>query len=103
MGFYNGVFHASLNQTGAFPFGKWTHVVSTYDGAVGKLYINGVLNNSVSDAFGLPSSTDGWYLGHRWDNTTTLNGFIDDARIYKRALSASEVKQLYQAVTSKLK
>lgn len=43
-----------------------------------------------------------FYLGRR-DNTTLFQGSMDDARIYSRALSASEVATLYTTYDSSLK
>ena len=98
-GFYNGSFHG-FNQVGSFLFGKWTYITSSYDGTTMKLYINGVLNNSGSFGIALPASTNGWYIGRRWDFVELLNGSIDDVRIYNRALSAAEVQQLYDLGTA---
>ncbi|MEK7066481.1 MAG: LamG-like jellyroll fold domain-containing protein, partial [Patescibacteria group bacterium] len=46
---------------------------------------NGSLNNSIVARIGMYSS----------GNTWPFNGLIDEVRVYNRALSASEVKVLY--------
>ena len=77
---------------------SWTHIVGTYDGTTQKLYENGVLVASQPVNITLASSTLPVAIG--WDNSTGgvnqhFNGAIDDVRIYNRALSATEVNQLY--------
>ena len=77
---------------------EWVHIVGTYDGTIIRLYINGVLKDS--DVF-----TDGMA---QWDapiRIATLGGvghteflacIVSHATIWNRALSASEVNQLYR-------
>lgn len=66
---------------------NWHSVVATISGSADCLYFDGNLvlagNNPT------PSSSGTWKLG-------TIVGDIDDVRIYNRALSATEVQQLYQ-------
>jgi hypothetical protein len=38
-------------------------------------------------------------IGYGYDGASQWNGLIDDVRIYNRALSATEIKQLYNAGT----
>ncbi len=82
--------------------GAWYHVVGVYDAAAQTLdiYVNGVLDNGALDGpvpasqrnsgqnvnIGKKSSADNYY----W------NGQIDEVRIYNRALSADEVRKLYE-------
>jgi hypothetical protein len=75
--------------------GVWHHIVFTHNSGVQKLYVDGVLENTGSQTF----TTDGGYghtLGVR-PFGTYYNGFLDEVRIYNRALSAAEVKRLYQS------
>jgi Concanavalin A-like lectin/glucanases superfamily len=77
---------------------KWYHVVGVYTPTQTSLYINGAHDNSSAASF-----TTIWYS----DITSAIgkegcgaafqyfNGKIDDVRIYNRALSATEIKQLY--------
>ncbi len=72
----------------------WHHLVGTYDGTNGRLYANGVL-------IGGPSAltftgTDGTGRLGILNNLGSLwNGFIDDARFYRRIISGYEVEHLY--------
>jgi hypothetical protein len=100
-GFYDGSWHR-VEQSGSIQFAQWQHVVGTYDGAKLRIYINGALSATVDDTAGLPPGTEEWRIGRRWDLPDYFNGVIDDVRIYNRALSAQEIKQLYNLGQSKV-
>lgn len=82
------------------PANEWSHVVGTFDGATIKYYMNGVLLASTAGVgngtLGTPSTfpTKIGQLGCCL-NTHTMNGKLDEVRIYNRALTAAEAKQLY--------
>ncbi len=76
---------------------KWTAITATRSGSTIRCYLNGaqtVQNTSFSATYTADTSV-------RIGNSTAFNepwsGSVDDVRIYNRALSASEVKQLYNA------
>jgi len=83
---------------------KWIHVVTTYDGSETsagiKIYINGVQSDTADDNggvyAGMPNTISPLHLGSFSGNSAFFNGKLDDVRIYNRALTANEVKQLYQ-------
>ncbi len=84
----------------AGPF-SWLHVVGTYDGSIIRLYVNGTQAATISQSSNLSSTTKPVIVGGNQNDTATdnaellLNGRVDDARLYDRALSASEVRALY--------
>ena len=82
------------------PVGIWTHVVVTANATLGtiNIYVNGINKASSS---GLPVGTfrfnaESWTIGRPsndvWD---ALDGQVKGFSIYNRALSASEIQQLY--------
>jgi len=74
---------------------QWHHVCMTYDGAMVKLYVNGAEDGSRTVA--AESETSEFRLGGHKAPSSALDywdGFIDEVRIYERALSASEVLML---------
>jgi len=87
-------FSADLDGSLDVPLNKWTFVAEVYDGTNMTFYVN----NSVSTPAPLTLNTGSSFatIGH---DTLPNNfpGSIDDVRIYSRALSASEIKQLYNA------
>lgn len=78
----------------------WDHYVMSYDTTTGlKFYRNGILRGSTVPLAPTMSHSGDLYIGgavvHRDDGG--LNGDLDDIRIYNRALSESEIQQLYQS------
>jgi hypothetical protein len=84
----------------------WQHLTGVYDSSDTKLrlYINGVLANTSGAVSGSDTSTltDRLSMGIGAVNTVFTKGAMDDVRIYSRALSASEVKQLYNLGAAKV-
>ncbi len=93
----------SLASTNAASLNQWQHIAATFNQGQAKIYINGQLDNtkamSVSSIMNdaQPITFGGYwqYCGPAF--VSTLNGLLDDVRIYNRALSDGEVQQLYQA------
>ncbi len=77
--------------------GVWVHLAGVYDGTTWRLYRNGVQVSSAAQAVGAVTVAAGWAIGARGDGTSRwYAGAIDDVRIYKRALSATEIADLHQ-------
>ena len=74
---------------------EWQHVVLSHDGTSHNFYLNGILTSSNRHNINIINSGNA-YIGHHISGNFGYSGVIDDIRIYKRALSASEVQQLYQ-------
>src|SRR3989338_2452628 len=68
----------------------WYHVVGTWDGTNQKIYVNGVLENTVTHNFTPASTTNAVEIG-KW--SAYLNGLIDDVVIYNRAITDDEVRK----------
>jgi len=75
------------------PLNSWVHVAVTYDGADAKGYVNGELDFTKNKAGTIDTTTDPFTIGDT-DNDY-YEGFVDDARVYNRALSRAEVGALY--------
>ena len=84
----------SLSSNAALSVGDWHYIAVTYDGNIQSLYIDGVLDNSQS----LPGITLSYQNSPIKVGTGDYNnpfaGYIDDLRIYDRALTAGEVADL---------
>ncbi len=85
------------------PTGKWTHIVARRSGSSVTSYINAVQDLSYTDGNALEITSCRLYFGVDIDagSCTTglsnfLDGKLDDIRIYNRALSAAEIKRLYE-------
>ncbi len=81
--------------------GKWMHIVATYSYSTGvqKMYFNGVLSDSVvAGALSADTSSKNMQIGRSTAQNFSANhyrGFIDDIRIYNRAISDTEVDSIY--------
>lgn len=86
---------AQHNVLEDIPLNEWLHLVGTYDGSNAHYYVNGKLEKQHAMAGG-KISKGGLLLGigDRSDgvNADAIQGYIDEFRIYDRALSAAEVK-----------
>ncbi|MDB6023703.1 MAG: hypothetical protein JWQ04_3560 [Pedosphaera sp.] len=77
----------------------WQHVVAIYQpSTMGvEVFLNGIslaLTGPTNTPVGSDNSTPAT-LGLRTDGTLAFNGFLDEVRIYNRALSTNDVQQLY--------
>lgn len=93
--FYN----SGAISTNTIAFNAWQHIACTLDGSsVARVYING----NIAGAAGVAANTTSSGVLNIGDGSgTAVNqagvvGSIDDVRIYNRALSATEVQQLYE-------
>lgn len=86
--------------------GRWYCVISTFHDDTMRVYVDGVLKNTVQLSSGaLGTSTDGISIGaSRMGSYIAypywLNGLIDDLRLYNRALSQNEVDSFCNLFTS---
>lgn len=72
---------------------NWEHICIVSDGNNRSLYINGVLDDSQASYVSFFGT--GFYFGRRSDGINYWNGKLDDIRIYDRALSGTEVLDIY--------
>lgn len=88
-----------LQYLSNLPANTWLHLVATYDGSVMKIYLNGVLDNSVNVSKTIVTNAGNAYIGTYGTTPTgtyNFSGIIDEVRVYNRALSANEVLQHYR-------
>ncbi len=69
----------------------WTHYAGAYDGSRIRLYVNGEPVHTVEAAGRIPSSTAELYLGCAQPGQRVLDGYLDDVRVWRRALTETEV------------
>jgi hypothetical protein len=108
----NWVFRTSQNQNPAAPtwndlsggaaaVGVWTHVVATFDGAVKRLYTNGVLAGTQTIGFRAAAGIE-IRLGAGNSGLAASQGFegtLDEVAIYRGALSEELVRDHYFLAT----
>lgn len=81
---------------------QWTHVASTYDGTALRLYVNGVLDQTLAVSGTTCANTEALIIGAKVKpgagiSEAYFDGRIDDLRVYRRALSAGEILRIKAA------
>jgi hypothetical protein len=101
--------YACFGSFGNVPNGSWSHVAATKQGSAVTLYVNGV--SVVSKSFGNSLTTNsstahiGCYAGNSGGNNCTgyyFRGLIDEGAVWDRALTSSEVQELYNSGSGKI-
>ena len=77
---------------------RWTMITATYDGQTMKIYKNNELVKSELKSVTLKSSTTPLYIGfgHFMTVDNYFKGVLDDMKIYNKAITYSEVEDLYE-------
>jgi len=87
----------TLSQPHALDTSKWHHVVGTYDGDTMKVYVDGELAAEKAEKFDFKGTNDqDLRIGCSRDrpNYTFENGSIDEAAVWRRALSEDEITEI---------
>lgn len=78
------------------PYDEWRHISVTFDGFVFNMFIDSVMNQNPSfGSFANPNDASLVIGGS--GGCETFIGFMDEVRIYNRALTAEEIKAQYEA------
>ena len=81
-----------LNSAWRLPAGRWTHLAGTYDGSRLRLYQNGVLVGSRQQRGLIPKAEGVLSIGSNAIWGESFRGYVDEVRIYNRALSRLEIR-----------
>ena len=90
--------NVEINSTQNLSSNTWYHGVATYNGSNVKIYINGVnvTFGTGATSAGITNGTADFTIGKSTPfGGLFFGGIIDDARVYNRVLSATEVLALY--------
>ncbi len=91
-GVYDGAWH-NLNYTNIV-LNQWYHVSISFDGINQKIYINGILQNTVGSG-AMQTTSNNLFIGSYSATLGRFNGFIDDVKIYPYARTAAQIKTDY--------
>jgi hypothetical protein len=93
----SGTTDTLIASSGEVKDGEWTHAVMRYDGATLKIYKDGVEVGSMAKTGPIDTSASvDTFIGASAVESLFWWGKIDDVRVYKRALSADEIKRLHK-------
>jgi hypothetical protein len=93
----SGTDYAAQGGT-SLPAGAWTFLAGTYDGSTIRLYRNGTLVASRSVAGTITTSNSPLRIGGNSVWGEWFNGVIDEVRVYKAALTATQIQSDMQRV-----
>nr|CEL70495.1 TPA: hypothetical protein BN1204_061770 [Neospora caninum Liverpool] len=82
-----------IPSRGSLPLRRWTHIAVTANESRLKLFINGVKDNQVALRGVVVSNSGDMVIGSTLENSG-FEGYIDDLRLYSRALPDGEVASL---------
>lgn len=88
--------------TTTLPTNTWSRITGVYDGSNAYIYVNGSQEASVGATGALSNNNVGWAVAalNASSPANYFAGRVDEAKIFSRALSASEVSAEYQATNS---
>ncbi|MBT6462598.1 MAG: PQQ-binding-like beta-propeller repeat protein [Opitutae bacterium] len=84
------------------PTGNWYHLVGSWDGQSASLYIDGIaMATALTGSMTAPVPSNAYLGKNVWRENKEglgehLKGRLDDVRVYNRALSDWEIRQLYE-------
>jgi len=75
------------------PLHRWTHVAAVAEGHSLRLYINGLLDSENTTVGTILQNTGPLFLGgDPWRSTGGFDGYVDEAKLYSRALTTDEIQ-----------
>lgn len=83
---------------GSIPKDKWSMVTVIINSNICQIYINGKLVKESVESVPIGLWSGDWFLGQRGNNTYYYKGYLDDVRLYGRALTANEIRNIYNGV-----
>lgn len=93
--------NATVQYGNALTTNGWMHLTLTFDGSSIKMYQNASLITNYSFAGDIRTATTPLWIGGGWSTSEWFDGYIANALIYSRALTAGEVSQNYNAQKSR--
>jgi hypothetical protein len=87
---------SSLTTPSGIALNVWVHIVGTWASGDRRLFVDGV--QIVSDALSttVPTTASDITIGNRLDGARGLIGYIDDLRFWRRNLSPTEARAVYE-------
>jgi len=84
---------AVWSEANAMPWREWRHVAFTYDGTDLRLFVNGEAAGVTHIGRPRVPGAGPLHIGRRQDGYNYFTGGVDEVRLYRRALSAEEIRR----------
>ena len=90
----SGVDSSISSPASTITTGTWYHIVGVKNGSESRIYVNGsiVAAGTLSDA---ATANDALHIGSYPTTSLSVNGYLDDVKIFNRALTENEVTREY--------
>ena len=86
---YQAASQEALTSATTITTGVWHHVAGVFDGTQKRLYIDGVLDKSLSSTFAPGAGTDVLSIAATADGSDRMNGLVDEVRVTAAAVYTS--------------
>ena len=94
----DGTNYTSINATTQMTVGQYYYIAATYSPSIVTIYVNGVAENTSTNLLTGVVFESTTRIGFGTINTGYFDGKIPIAKIYNRALTASEIRSNYNAI-----
>jgi hypothetical protein len=93
-----GTFRSLQTPANVLTIGTFQHVAATYDGAMMRIYVDGVEKANMAVSGAIDAVSDPLVIGRNVVNTfDDWNGLIDEVELFNRALSQAEIQAIFDA------
>ena len=97
----NGSYHIVQTPANVLTLGTFQHVAATYDGAMMRIYVDGVEKGNMAASGTIDPRTDPLVIGRNVPNLSLdWHGLIDELELFNRALSQPEIATIFNAGTA---
>lgn len=93
--FWNGTAYQTVSTSKTVVDNKAHHLVGSWDGVLLRIYLDGVLSNSVAPVGTPVAGTAAFSIGNFVSGTSWFGGTIDEVAFYRTALTPTRVKAHY--------
>ena len=87
----------SLSGATSLSTGAWTLIAGVYDGTQMRVYVNGSLDGTLNTSVVIPTNTLTLRIGADSTGGSLFTGLIDEAELFGRALSQTEIQAIAAA------
>lgn len=91
----------TYSSTITYSLNTWYHFAATYDNGTLKMYINGILDTTITTVAPVPATN--FYVGMRGGGVGAFKGKINDVRVYDHVLSLAEIKEISKGLIAHYK
>ena len=89
---HDSVLYSQLISLNTIPTNSWSHIAGVREGGTLKIYINGVLDNSLSNTVAPQASNYNLFIGREPAGGNNFNGLVDEVHIWNVARTQEQIR-----------